>query len=63
MKKLLYLFVAVLAFGLTSCDKCVDCTGCITGAGGELCEEDYNSKDEYDDAVALAESVGGCDCK
>jgi hypothetical protein len=63
MKKLLYVFVAVLAFGLTSCDKCVDCTGCALGADGEICEEDYNSKDDYDDAVALAESAGGCDCK
>ncbi len=63
MKKLLYLFIAVLAFGLTSCDKCVDCTGCAGGADGEICQDDYDNKDDYDDAVALAEGFGGCDCK
>lgn len=63
MKKLLYLFVAVLAFGLTSCDKCVDCKDCAFAADGEICQEDFDSKDDYDDAVEAAESTLGCDCK
>ncbi len=62
MKKLLYLFIAVLAFGLTSCDKCVDCTGCF-GADGEVCQDDFNNKDDYDAFIASAEALSGCDCK
>jgi hypothetical protein len=63
MKKTIYLFIAILSFGLTSCDKCVDCTGCIGGDEGEVCQDDFDSKEEYDDAVALLEGVGGCECK
>lgn len=63
MKKTIYLLIALFGLGFTSCKKCVDCTGCAFGAGGEICQDDYDTKDEYDDAVEAAENVAGCDCK
>lgn len=61
MKKLLYLFAAVLTFGLTSCDKCVDCTNCGV-LNAEYCEEDFEDKEDYKAWIDDLED-NGCECK
>lgn len=63
MKKTIYLLIALFGLGFTSCKKCVDCTGCAFGASGEICQDDYDSKADYDAAVDAAENQGGCECK
>ena len=72
-KKLLALsVVALFGLGLASCNKCQtcsDCTGDLTDENGnvvdeiEICEDDASSKEEYDLAISLMESFGGCTCK
>ncbi len=71
--KLLILLFAIGVFGLTSCSNCVECGTCpediiLTDESGadveslEICEDDADSKEEYDDAVAIIEGLG-CECK
>ena len=55
------LLIAFLAVG---CSKCVDCDGCPEGVtldASELCQDDFDSKDDYDAAIALIEAFG-CEC-
>ncbi|MBL6873742.1 MAG: hypothetical protein ISR00_07370 [Flavobacteriales bacterium] len=58
------LFLA--SFTLVSCgNKCVDCADCpddVTIDQSELCESDFDNKDEYDQAIAVIEAFG-CECK
>tara|TARA_B100001939_G_scaffold344522_1_gene359090 strand:+ start:609 stop:791 length:183 start_codon:yes stop_codon:yes gene_type:complete len=53
--------------------KCVECGDCpvevtLTDASGndvdivEVCEDDFDSKEEYDQAISVTESLG-CECK
>ena len=59
MKKLL-LLLCVVAFGFTSCKKCQECT--YAGQTEEYCEDDFDSKDEYEASIELLEALGA-DCK
>ena len=64
MKKI-YLPFLLIAFLVVGCSKCVDCTDCpedVTLEKAELCQDDFDSKDDYQSAVALVEAFG-CDCK
>ncbi len=65
MKKLIYLFIALIGLGFASCKKCQTCTDCNLGAGnGEYCEKDFDTKQQYDDAIsALESSPSNCNCK
>jgi hypothetical protein len=60
MKKLSVLILfAAFSFGVSSCQKCAECT-----CGNETetrCVDDFNSKDDYDQAVNLLQGLG-CDC-
>jgi hypothetical protein len=66
--KLKYQLLAILfaSFALVSCgNKCVECMDCpeeVTLEQSEVCESDFDNKDEYDQAVAVIEAFG-CDCK
>jgi|TARA_B110000495_G_C22586584_1_gene351922 hypothetical protein len=64
MKKLL--FIAVIAFAFTSCTKCqdCDCSASIDPSAGteEVCQDEFDSKDDYNEAIAALEILG-CDCK
>jgi hypothetical protein len=63
-------FLQIIALALvsaffTSCSKCVDCADCpeeVTLDQTEICQDDFDSKDEYNSAVAVIEAFG-CDCK
>lgn len=58
---LIALFVGALSVGISSCQKCVECDNCPLGVSGDACVEDFDSKEDYDAAVANAEALG-CDC-
>ena len=64
MKKiLLILFVSGSLF--SSCKKCVECVDCpaeITLDQSEICEEDFDSKEDYKAAIELIQAFG-CNCK
>lgn len=76
MKKNILVFgtMLLLAVGFTSCgNKCVECANCpdeisLLDANDnevevmEYCEEDFDSKEDYDQAVSLIEGLG-CECK
>ena len=67
MKKRLLQVLTIVSISIffTSCSKCVDCGDCpedVTLDETELCQDDFDSKDEYNSAVALVEAFG-CDCK
>jgi hypothetical protein len=66
MKKyILISCLAVTVSTLSSCNKCVECGDCpsgITLSETEFCKDDFASKEEYDQAVAVVEAFG-CDCK
>ncbi len=77
MKKNLLVFglVTLFGLGLASCNKCQTCSDCADGvtledANGnaadevEFCEDDFDSKEDYDLTISLAESsLLGCSCK
>ncbi len=53
--------VVALMISVNSCKKCTTCTK--SGSPDlKYCENQYSTKDAYDDAVALA-TLGGYDCK
>ena len=57
--------IAIVSILFTSCSKCVDCTDCpdeVTLDQTEICQDDFDSKDDYNSAVALTEAFG-CECK
>ena len=59
------LIITFFSVFFTSCSKCVDCAGCpeeVTLEQSELCEDDFDSKDDYNTAVDLIESLG-CECQ
>ena len=64
MKKiLLILFVSGSLF--SSCKKCVDCVDCpdeVTIDKTEICEDDFDSKADYNTAIEIVEAFG-CNCK
>lgn len=61
MKKVLFLFaIAALSVGASSCQKCAECD-CPIIDDHDFCVEDFDSKDDFDAAVANFEA-SGCDC-
>ena len=57
--------ITLISAFFTSCSKCVDCADCpeeVTLDQTEICQDDFDSKDEYNSAVAVIEAFG-CDCK
>ena len=73
MKKY-FIYVFLLSFMAIGCSKkCVECADCpdevtLTDASGndvdnlEVCEDDFDSKEEYDQAISVTEALG-CECK
>lgn len=59
---LISVLIVLITIGFSSCQKCVECTGCPFGVTGSSCVDDYDSKADYEAAVANAEALG-CDCK
>ena len=67
MKKILkqITILAVVSIFFTSCSKCVDCASCpegVTLEQAEICQNDFDSKEEYNTAVEVIEDFG-CECK
>ena len=64
--KLILSILFISSFTLMSCSKkCVECADYpaeVTLEQSEVCESDFDNKDEYDQAVAVIEAFG-CDCK
>jgi len=61
MKKshILILLLAI-GTGVSSCQKCAECTGCVIGTSS-FCQDDFNTKDDYQAALDAAKAFG-CDC-
>lgn len=59
-KHFLPVLLIALCIGASSCQKCVECD-CPLGIDGDACMEDFDSKEDYEAAVANAEGLG-CDC-
>ncbi|MBI1289325.1 MAG: hypothetical protein GC178_17290 [Flavobacteriales bacterium] len=61
MKKyFLPLLILTLSAGFSSCKKCAECD-CSFG-DHNFCMDEYDSKDQYNAAIANLE-VSGCTCK
>lgn len=63
-KPILFGAVTILMLFVSGCTRCVSCTDCNPGVqleSAEYCENDFNSKDDFDQAIDLAESFG-CAC-
>ncbi len=59
--KLLPILLVCIGIGFSSCQKCVECENCPLGITGDACVDDFDSKEDYEQAVSDAEAVG-CDC-
>jgi len=57
MKKILYLLIIVASTALSSCAPCVKCTHASL-PDSELCREDFDSYEEYNNAVDALEDFG-----
>ena len=58
MKKKLSQIIAIglISLFFISCSKCVDCADCpdsVTLEKTEICQDDFDSKDDYNTAIAL----------
>ena len=67
MKKIFLntILVVILSVFFSSCSKCVDCASCPDGVSleeTEICEDDFDSREDYNTAVSLLEDFG-CECK
>ena len=71
--KLSILLLAIFAFALISCSNYVDCGNFPEGISftdfngvetskAEFCEDDADSKQEFNDGIAMIEDLG-CECK
>ena len=58
------LLVLIIGLAFNSCKRCQDCSCEIFAATtvSEVCKEDFNSNDEYKDAIKTLEE-SGCECK
>jgi len=66
-KKLLQIItITLISVFFTSCSKCVDCTDCPETETGntetEICQDDFDSKEDYNTAVGLIQAIG-CECQ
>jgi hypothetical protein len=61
MKKLIIPITFLLIGFMGSCQKCVECENCPFGVSGDACMDEFDSKEDYEAAVANAEALG-CDC-
>jgi predicted aldo/keto reductase-like oxidoreductase len=65
-KKILQIItITLISAFFTSCTKCVDCANCpdeVTLEQTELCQDDFESNDDYNSAVAVIEAFG-CECQ
>lgn len=62
MKKRIFpVLLFVVTIGISSCQKCVECVNCPLGISGDACVDEFDSKADYEQAVADAEALG-CDC-
>ena len=64
-KILQIIIITLIAIFFTSCSKCVDCTDCpddVILEQTEICQDDFDSKEDYNTAVALVEAFG-CECQ
>lgn len=56
---------SVLSLGLAGCtSRCVTCEACPSGVqleSAEICEDDFNTEEDFDQAVQTAEGFG-CSC-
>lgn len=58
-------FIFVMGMALASCSRCVSCTDCPVGTtleSDEYCENDFNSKEDFDQQIQLLENFG-CTCQ
>jgi hypothetical protein len=57
--------ITLISAFFTSCSKCVDCADCpdeVTLDQTEICQDDFDSKEDYNSAVASIEAFG-CECQ
>ena len=69
-----FIYMFLTSFIVIGCSKkCVECADCpdevtLTDASGndvailEVCEDDFDSKEEYNQAISVTEALG-CECK
>ncbi len=69
-----FIYMFLTSFIVIGCSKkCVECKDCpdevtLTDASGndvailEVCEDDFDSKADYDEAISITVAFG-CDCK
>ncbi len=64
MKNLFLSSIFFLGVAFLSCKKstCKECSSCKTKATATLCEDNFQTKSDYNDQVANYES-DGCACK
>ena len=55
MKKFTFIFLGVIALAMTSCNPCVNCTSSLL-PDQEICRQDFNTQQEYEDAIAVLEA-------
>jgi hypothetical protein len=64
-RKLLQIItITLISVFFISCSKCVDCADCpdeVTLEQTEICQDDFDSKEDYNTAVSLIEDFG-CEC-
>ena len=58
MKKILLIVTIVFAF--TACNKCqdFDCSNLGTNVTEEICSSDFDSNEDYNEAIAALELIG-----
>lgn len=60
----LFFILSFSLFVLSSCSNCKECGSCpeeVTLEQTEICKKDFDSKDDYDQAIAVIEAFG-CEC-
>lgn len=63
--RLFIITILFSSFFFTSCSKCVDCASCpedIVLEKTEICEDNFDSKEDYNIAIAAIEDFG-CECQ
>jgi hypothetical protein len=62
MKNLKLALLSIVALTVVSCNPCVTCTSSSNNDSEQICREEFESQEEYEDAINALELLTDYEC-